>query len=129
MAGQAGRAAPKKPICGEMPLVLAVSLGSLCDMRIASKLMLGLIVLSQPVCAQTGKSQTTDWGGGYLRGPDSASTTVATSGAGANKPAPLVIPTAPANVPMTDWGGGYWRGPDSASTTIATSGAGTPKPR
>lgn len=28
----------------------------------------------------------TDWGGGYLRGPDSASTTVATSGAGTPKP-------------------------------------------
>ena len=74
------------------------------------------------------KAQLTDWGGGYLRGPDSASTTVATSGAGTAQPAPVVIPAAPVNVPLTDWGGGYLRGPDSASTTVATSGAGAPKP-
>lgn len=80
------------------------------------------------VRAQSSPGNVTDWGGGYLRGPDSASVTIATSGAGSNKPAPIVVPPAPANVPMTDWGGGYLRGPDSASTTVATSGAGTPKP-
>ncbi|NIJ08548.1 hypothetical protein FHS31_002169 [Sphingomonas vulcanisoli] len=81
-----------------------------------------------PGNAQTSAGAWTDWGGGYVRGPDSASTTVATSGAGSAKPAPTIVPQAPANVPMTDWGGGYLRGPDSASTTVATSGAGTPKP-
>ena len=34
----------------------------------------------------TANATMTDWGGGYLRGPDSASTTAATSGAGTPKP-------------------------------------------
>lgn len=98
-------------------------------MRIPSEALV-VVLLASPlsVVQAQGSQQWTDWGGGYLRGPDSASTTVATSGAGANRPAPIAIPAAPVNVPLTDWGGGYLRGPDSATTTIATSGAGAPKP-
>lgn len=96
-------------------------------LRMAPVLTL-LVGLAAPAHAQVGQIQWTDWGGGYLRGPDSASTTVATSGGGANKPAAIAVPAAPADVPLTDWGGGYLRGPDSASTTPATSGAGPRKP-
>ena len=100
-------------------------------MRSSTRAALAAVLIASPVgIAHAGQRQAgwTDWGGGYLRGPDSASTTIATSGAGANKPAPIVIPTPPVQEPRTDWGGGYFRGPDSASTTIATSGAGTAKP-
>lgn len=98
-------------------------------MRIRSGPVLLLILLASSmsaVCAQE-TPQWTDWGGGYLRGPDSASTTVATSGGG-TPPATVSIPPAPVEAPKTDWGGGYLRGPDSASTTVATSGAGGTKP-
>jgi hypothetical protein len=100
-------------------------------MRIAARAALAFaLVGSVPTLAHAQARQTgwTDWGGGYLRGPDSASITVATSGAGANKPATAAVPAPPAEQRLTDWGGGYFRGPDSASTTVATSGAGSPKP-
>ena len=92
-----------------------------------SKCALLALALAGPA-ASAQQAQWTDWGGGYVRGPDSASTTAATSGAGSPKPAAVAVTAPPPNVPMTDWGGGYLRGPDSASTTVATSGAGTPKP-
>lgn len=114
--------------------------------QIASSAMLLLSLVVVPLSSAQGQSSAprtdrrgdatpaptatpvTNWGGGYFRGGDSASVTVATSGAG-TAPLPLVTPApAPATMPMTDWGGGYWRGADSASTTVATSGAGSPKP-
>ena len=91
-------------------------------------LAMAILPAAAAVHAQVTPGQWTDWGGGYLRGPDSASITVANSGAGTNKQAPVVPQTVVVKeVPMTDWGGGYLRGPDSASTTVANSGAGTPK--
>lgn len=93
------------------------------------KLALSLAVMAASnAAAHAQRQQWTDWGGGYLRGPDSASITVATSGGGPAKPAATPLPAAPTGGPMTDWGGGYLRGSDSASTTVATSGAGAPKP-
>ena len=94
---------------------------------IGISLALSWVMSAAPAFAQA-KATVTDWGGGYLRGQDSASTTVATSGAGTAKPTSITPPPAPVSAPTTDWGGGYLRGPDSASTTVATSGAGTPKP-
>ncbi|MGZ5925286.1 MAG: hypothetical protein ACXWLJ_01315 [Rhizomicrobium sp.] len=97
-------------------------------MRIRLDRVAAGILFFSPVAAHQARAQWTDWGGGYVRGPDSASATSATSGAGAKTPAPVTAPSPPANVPLTDWGGGYLRGGDSASTTVATSGAGNAKP-
>lgn len=98
-------------------------------MRFRSTLVLVLLACPGLAHAQPA-AVSIDWGGGYLRGPDPALTTVATSGAGTPAPAvaPAAAPPSPVAVPPTDWGGGYLRGPDPALTTVATSGAGTPKP-
>ena len=64
-----------------------------------------------------------DWGGGYFKGGDPASSTVATSGAAQRDKAAKAAPAPTAAPPRTDWGGGYFKGGDSASNTPATSGA------
>ncbi len=91
-----------------------------------------LLAICAPWAAAQQPANVVDWGGGYVKGGDSASVTPATSGAVQRKvpekpKAPQAAPKA-TQEKLTDWGGGYFKGGDSASITPATSGAGTKAP-